>query len=128
MASQPSKTGKKSDVPPGLWTQCASCKATVYEKEVKENLHVCPSCGFHRRIDARTRIEQLVDPDTFEEFAADLVSTDPLRFVWETDKGRTTYRDRMKQVRKDSDTQEAIVVGKAFIRGRSVVLGVMDPR
>ncbi len=110
------------DVPAGLWTRCDSCGHIVYEKEVAEALCVCPECGHHRRVDARTRIEQLVDPDTFEEFAADLRSTDPLKF-----KDRITYKDRLKRERSKTGEVEAIVVGRAFIRGRGVILGVMNP-
>ena len=110
------------DVPAGLWTRCDSCGHIVYEKEVAEALCVCPECGHHRRIDARTRIKQLVDPGTFEEFAADLRSTDPLKF-----KDRITYKDRLKRERSKTGEVEAIVVGRAFIRGRGVILGVMNP-
>ena len=113
---------KKSDVPAGLWTRCDACGATVYAKDIADNLHVCPECGFHHRIDARTRIEQLVDPDSFEEFLADLVSTDPLRF-----KDRITYRDRLRQSYKTTGEHEAVVVGRAYIRGRAVILAVMNP-
>ena len=95
----------------------------VYEKEVAEALNVCPECGYHRRTDARTRIKQLVDPDSFEEFAADLQATDPLKF-----KDRITYADRLKQEQRRTGEKDAIVVGKAFIRGRAVILGVMNPK
>jgi acetyl-CoA carboxylase carboxyl transferase subunit beta len=94
----------------------------VYEKEVAEALYVCPECGHHRRIDARTRIEQLVDPGSFEEFAEDLRSTDPLKF-----KDRIPYKDRLKREQSKTGESEAVVVGKAFIRGRPVILAVMNP-
>jgi len=109
-------------VPAGLWTRCSACGHMVYEKDVEELLGVCPECGHHRRIDARTRIAQLVDPDTFEEFAADLRSTDPLQF-----KDRITYKERLKREQAKTGETEAAVVGKAFIRGRPVILGVMNP-
>ena len=48
------------DVPAGLWMQCPACEAIVYQKALEEALHVCPECGYHHRIPARTRIEQLV--------------------------------------------------------------------
>ena len=111
------------DIPAGVWTRCESCGHTVYEKEVADALYVCPECDHHRRIDARTRIRQLVDPGTFEEFAADLRSTDPLKF-----KDRITYKDRLKREQEKTGDVEAIVVGRAFIRGRGVILGVMNPR
>lgn len=94
----------------------------LYEKEVAEALYVCPECGHHRRVAVRTRIEQLVDPDSFEEFASDLRSTDPLKF-----KDRLPYKDRLKKERTKTGESEAIVVGRAFIRGRAVILGVMNP-
>lgn len=113
---------EKVDVPAGLWGRCDSCGHMLYEKEVAEALYVCPECGHHRRIDARTRIAQLVDPDSFEEFDADLRSTDPLKF-----KDRMPYKDRLKRERDKTGEPDAIVVGRAFIRGRAVILGVMNP-
>lgn len=113
---------QRSGVPAGLWTRCDSCEHMVYEKEVIENLHVCPECGHHRRVDARTRIQQLVDPDTFEEFAQDLRSTDPLEF-----QDRIPYKERLVQEQERTGEPDAIVVGKAFVRGRAVILGVMNP-
>ena len=113
---------EKSGVPAGLWTRCESCGHMLYEKEVAEVLYVCPECGHHRRIDARTRIAQLADPDTFEEFDADLTPTDPLKF-----KDRITYPDRIKREQKKTGETEAILTGRAFIRGRPVILGVMNP-
>ena len=110
------------DVPAGLWAQCTACQATVYQKAVEENDHVCPECGFHHRISARTRIAQLVDPDTFEEFLPDLVSTDPLKFS-----ERLKYKVRLREAQKATGENEAVVVGKAFIRGRPVILAAMDP-
>lgn len=116
------KAVEKSGVPAGLWTRCERCEHMVYEKEVAEALFVCPECGHHRRIDARTRIQQLVDPGTFEEFAQDLRSTDPLDF-----KDRIPYKERLAQEQEKTGETDAVVVGKAFIRGRAVILGVMNP-
>ena len=110
------------DVPAGLWNRCDSCAHMVYEKEVAAALYVCPECGHHRRIDARTRIEQLVDPSSFEEFAEDLRSTDPLKFI-----DRISYKERLKQEQQKTGEKEAVVVGMAYIRGRRVVLAVMNP-
>ncbi len=120
--ASPAASSGRVDVPKGTWEQCPSCQATVYQKALEENLYVCPECGYHHRINARTRIRQLVDPETFEEFLDDLVSTDPLRFV-ET----KTYRERLREVRERTGEIEAVVTGKAFIRGRPVILAVMDP-
>lgn len=118
---RPSPT-PKVEVPVGAWTQCPKCSATVYQKDVADALHVCPGCGFHHRINARVRIAQLCDPDTFEEFLPDLISTDPLKF-----KDRIPYKERIRSAQEDAGEAEAVVVGKGFIRGRAVILGVMNP-
>ncbi len=110
------------DVPKGLWNPCPKCQATIYQRALEENLHVCPECDHHHRISARTRIRQLVDPDSFEEFLAGLTSTDPLKF-----KERLSYKERLGLARESSGENEAALVGKAFIRGRPVILAVMDP-
>lgn len=112
----------KSGVPAGVWSRCEKCGHMVYEKQVVESLHVCPECGYHRRVNARTRIQQLVDPDSFEEFAADLQPTDPLKF-----KDRMPYPERVKREQEKTGETEAMVVGRAYIRGRQVILGVMNP-
>ena len=126
MAEEHPKTEKRAEeragVPAGLWTRCEACEHMVYEPEVAKALYVCPECGYHRRIDARTRIAQLADPETFEEFAADLRSTDPLNF-----KDRIPYTERLQREQEKTGETEAVVVGKAFIRGRPVILGVMNP-
>ena len=115
-------TKEKSGVPAGLWNRCAKCGHMVYEKEVAEAMYVCPECGHHRRIEARTRIGQLVDPGSFEEFAEDLRSTDPLKF-----QDRIPYKERLLREQEKTGEPDAIVVGRAFIRGRAVILGVMNP-
>lgn len=112
----------KVDVPKGAWAQCPKCESMVHQKELDDNLFVCPKCQFHHRITARKRIEQLSDPGTFEEFLADIVSTDPLRF-----NDRVPYKQRLRQIQEKTGETEAVIVGKTFIRGRGVILGVMDP-
>ncbi|MFQ6048427.1 MAG: acetyl-CoA carboxylase, carboxyltransferase subunit beta [Phycisphaerae bacterium] len=113
---------KKTDVPEGLWTRCPHCAATIYKRNLEENLYVCPECNYHHRIPARTRIAQLADENSFEPFGQDLVSSDPLGF-----KDRVPYKQRLKQMQDKTGISDAVLTGKAFIRGRPVILGVMDP-
>lgn len=112
----------KVEVPEGLWLRCRDCGKMIFKKVLEERLHVCPECGAHYRVDARTRVQQLADEGTFEEFNADLVSTDPL--VW---KDSAAYRDRLTAAQQKTGLTEAVLTGKAYIKGRPVVLAVMDP-
>ena len=72
---------KNVDVPEGLWLKCPSCSETIYRKSMEEALHTCPSCEYHFRMDARQRIETLVDPGSFEEMDASMAPNDPLKIV-----------------------------------------------
>lgn len=112
----------RKEMPEGLWTGCPSCGHMLYKKKVDENLHVCPECNCHFRIDGLTRIRQLADEGSFEELCAELGSDDPLKFKWLD----STYKERLKADRKKGDSNEAMLIGKAFIRGRGVILAVMD--
>ncbi len=110
------------DVPEGLWIRCVQCGAMIYRRILEEELHVCPECDHHYRVDVRTRINQLNDPGTFEEFLADLESSDPLEFT-----DRLGYRDRLAKIKAETGETEAAVVGKGFIKGRPLIMGVMNP-
>jgi len=122
----PTKQGppvrKKRDVPDGLWMRCTACEAMLYQKAVEENLGVCPQCDAHFRVGAAKRIQQLTDPDTFEELFADIAPDDPLEFVW---KGQT-YAERIKREQAKTGNTEAVLTGVGYIKGRRVALGAMD--
>src|SRR5271163_4338023 len=65
----------------GLWLKCDSCGQIIWKKALDENMQVCPHCGHHFKIDARTRLTALFDDGIYTEFDARLTSTDPLHFV-----------------------------------------------
>ena len=112
----------RKDMPEGLWMSCPDCEHMLYKNSVETNMNVCPQCNHHFRISADTRIKYLVDEGTFEEVHADLSSNDPLDFKFR----ETTYKERLKTEEKKSGSKEAIRIGKAFIKGRGVILAVMD--
>lgn len=120
-SSQTSSWPVKRGIPEGLWVRCTGCKATIFRKEVERRLGVCPECNYHFYIPARERIRQVVDEGSFEEWFADLWPTDPLGFV-----DRKPYVERLYDEQKKTGLPEAAIVGKGYIRGRPVVLGVTD--
>ena len=112
----------RRQMPEGLWLACPSCQHMLYKKTVEENLNVCPECEGHFRIDGPTRIKQLVDDGSFEQMCENMISSDPLQFEYRD----TTYRDRIDMYKKKGSANEAMLIGKAFIRGRGIMLGVMN--
>jgi acetyl-CoA carboxylase carboxyl transferase subunit beta len=113
---------RKEGIPQGLWMRCPECGDMLFRKVVDENLSVCPSCGYHFRLSARQRIEQLVDPGSFEEMFGDLEPVDTLKFV-----DKKAYKDRLAAEQLKTGNKDAVVCGKAFIKGRPIAMAVMDP-
>ena len=92
------------------------------KKELDNNLMVCPHCDYHFRINARTRIAQLVDEGTFEEMFSSVVAADPLEFV-----DTESYKERQRKAKeKNPDINEAVITGLGEIDGEKVALAVMD--
>jgi len=117
-----SSTVRKEGIPEGLWMRCPECGDMLFRKVVEEAMHVCPQCQYHFRIPARTRIEQIVDPGSFEEMFTDIEPVDPLKFI-----DKKAYKDRLKTERMKTGNADAVVCGKGFIKGRPIMLAVMDP-
>ena len=113
---------KKRDIPEGLWLKCPGCEEMIYRKRVEENLHVCPECQYHFKIGARQRVAMLADADSFEEYLTNLMSPDPLGFV-----DRKSYVERLADAQRQTNLYDAVIVGRAYVKGRPVVLGAMDP-
>ena len=113
----------RKEMPEGLWIRCPGCEHMLYKSTVEKNLNVCPECNHHFRIEAKTRISYLVDEASFQQMLDDLTSDDPLSFKFRD----TTYKKRIKADEKKSGAREAMLIGKAFIKGRGVVMAVMEP-
>jgi acetyl-CoA carboxylase carboxyl transferase subunit beta len=121
----PTESDKKAEsegIPEGLWMRCPDCGDMLFRKVVEEALNVCPACQHHFRLSARQRVDQLVDPGSFEELFDDLEPADPLKFV-----DKKAYKDRLKSEQLKSGSRDAVLCGKGFIKGRPMMLAVMDP-
>jgi acetyl-CoA carboxylase carboxyl transferase subunit beta len=111
----------KRGVPEGLWIRCPQCKATIFRKEMESRLSVCPECAHHFYLPAKERLGQLLDEESFEEWFTDLRPRDALGF-----RDRLPYAERLAAEMAKTGMFDAGVVGRGFIRGRPVVLGVTD--
>ena len=54
---------QKRETPDNLWVKCPGCQEMLFVKDYEENLQVCPRCNHHGRIDADTRLAQILDAD-----------------------------------------------------------------
>ncbi len=111
----------RSGIAEGLFTKCPDCGELVHQIELAENLQVCPKCEHHFTFGAMDRIASLVDPGSFKERDADMVSIDSLKF-----RGVATYQERLETYRQKTGLKDAVITGDAVIGGHALGLAVMD--
>lgn len=112
--------GRKPEVPEGLLRKCNNCKAAIIAEDVKRGYYICPKCHAYFRMDAWRRIEIIADPGSFEVWEEAVLSGNPM--------GYPGYEEKLQNVREKTGLDEAVVIGRAEIEGRKVVLGVCDGR
>ncbi len=112
---------RKRDIPEGLWTKCPKCTTMVFDKELDENLKVCPKCQHHFAISARERIHSLVETCSLEEMDAEMTSVDVLEFT-----GVASYKEKLDAYQRATMLRDAVITGIGRIGEHRVALGVMD--
>ena len=106
---------------PDLWTKCVHCNAQLLKSDIEDNYMVCPVCDYHFRVNARTRINQLFDEGTFEEYFKDIKPTDPLDFV-----DTESYKDRVTKAQEKTGLNDAVITGIGDIGGYRTAVAIMD--
>jgi acetyl-CoA carboxylase carboxyl transferase subunit beta len=104
----------------GLWVKCESCRTIVFRKDLEANLYVCPKCQFHFKMNARKRLEMLLD-GRYTEHDAGMTSTDPLKFT-----DTKPYANRLKEARKKLNMNDAIITAEGQLNDRPVVCCAME--
>jgi acetyl-CoA carboxylase carboxyl transferase subunit beta len=106
---------EKRNIPDGVWTKCPSCG------EILKTFWVCSKCQYHFKISADSYIRLIIDDDTFEEFDANLISGDPLKF-----KDTKKYPERIAAARKKTGKNDAVISGLGKISSIDTSFSVMD--
>lgn len=114
-------SGEKKIRTEGLWVKCESCRQIIWKKDLEENLNVCPKCGKHFRIDARTRLANLFDNGEYETFSDNLASTDPLKFV-----DLKPYSERLKRAQEETGLKDAVINARGKLHSRDVIVSAME--
>jgi len=77
----------------------------------------------HTRLDALTRLKLLFDDGEFEEFEANLKSSDPLKFV-----DSKPYHERLASMQAATSLSDALISAAGKLAGRPIQICSMDPR
>lgn len=109
-------SGKRANVPEGLWKKCVKCEAVLYRPELERNGDVCPKCDHHMRIGARRRLALFLDSGSEEEIFADIEPVDRLKF-----KDKKRYKDRLTVAQKATGERDALVAMKGTLHGLPLI-------
>lgn len=118
-------TPRKEDeqqIPEGLMQKCSGCGELIYTKQWEENAKVCPRCGHHERISAGERIHLLLDPESWQEYDADLAPGDPLQFV----SPRSNYANKIEQFQTATGRLDAAIWGLGKVEDLPLVVCVHE--
>ena len=118
---QRSERSARKTVPEGLWTKCPECDAVLYSTDLEKNLNVCPKCGHHERLDARARLDALLDSDGRFEVGTEVLPMDSLKF-----KDSRRYTERLSEAQGQTGETDALVVMQGAIKEMGVVCAAFE--
>jgi len=113
---------KHSPIPAGVWTKCPKCDQVLYNEELAESLMVCPKCGYHMRMSARSRLKAFLDrKGPHEEIGSSVLPCDPLGFV-----DSKPYLERLELAKASTGESDAVIVMRGTLVNRPVVACAFD--
>jgi len=115
------KTHIHTDVPDDFWDRCPACGTILFHEEISKADFVCPRCGYHFRLPPLRRLEMLFDNGKYTLSRLPKVKEDPIHF-----EDLKKYTDRLKEARKKTHAEDAILVAHGKIGGKAAVVGVFD--
>jgi len=113
-------TSQKKELPDGMWYKTPG-GSIVHTRELKNNSYVCPEDDYHVRIGSKEYFEILFDNKSFQEYDADILSEDPLKFV-----DTKSYKERVKKTIKTTGLNDAIRTAKGKVNGNDLIISCMD--
>ena len=113
------KRPSKSEIENSDWTSC--CKGPILKKDLEENLWVCNSCGKHHRISCRQRFDIFFGKNRYELLETPIPSEDILDW-----KDTKTYKERLKDARKKTGQNSAVMIAKGKINGINITAGAIN--
>lgn len=114
-------TSEKKETPEGLWAKCPECNYICTVTELRENLFVCPKCGYHHRIGSDEYYEFLFDSNQFTELFPNIRSKDFLGFT-----DLKPYHQRLEEIWSKTDLKDSMRVATGKVNGQDIVIACMD--
>lgn len=99
---------------------CPKCSTAIESQSLSAQLFVCSKCGHHFSMGAYDRIDAHFDADTFIEIYAKANSNQLNNFP--------DYLNKLTRYQKQTDLNEAVVIGTARLANHKVAIAIMDSR
>ena len=112
---------KGPGIPEGLWIKCPSCEEVLYQPDLDKNAHVCPKCSYHFPVNARKRLDIILDEKGRVEIGEKVKPVDILKF-----KDSKKYTERLKVAKKETGEDDALVVMRGKIHELPVVIAAFE--
>ncbi len=93
----------------------------LFHEEITKTDYVCPRCEHHFRLPSLRRLEMIFDNQEYTLVQLPKVKEDPLHFS-----DLKKYTDRLKEARKKTKADDAILVAHGKIGGKNAVVGVFN--
>nr|WP_210290109.1 acetyl-CoA carboxylase, carboxyltransferase subunit beta [Rhizobium skierniewicense] len=106
----------RRETPENLWIKCPETGEMVFHKDLEENKWVIPASGFHMKMPAKARLEDLFDGGVFEALPQPKVAQDPLKF-----RDSKKYADRLRDSRVKTEQEDTILAGVGKLKGLKIV-------
>ncbi len=106
----------RRDTPENLWIKCPETGEMVFHKDLEENKWVIPASGFHMKMPAKARLEDLFDGGEYEALPQPKVAQDPLKF-----RDSKKYTDRLRDSRTKTEQEDTILAGVGKLKGLKIV-------
>lgn len=115
------RPAERNETPEGYWQKCPACSHITSQRELEENLRVCPKCGHHHPMPGLEFFRLLFDGGEYERHDTGLHSADPLEFV-----DRKPYPARVAEAERKSGLNDAVVSATGTVGGHPLSAAAMD--
>ncbi|WP_412063089.1 acetyl-CoA carboxylase, carboxyltransferase subunit beta [Rubrivirga sp. IMCC45206] len=112
---------EQNETPEGYWLKCPECGTITSQRELEDNLLVCPDCGHHYPMSGLGYLGLIFDDGAYERHDATLHSVDALEFV-----DRKPYTDRIVAADRKTGLNDGAVSGTGRVGGHPTSIAAMD--
>ncbi len=111
----------RREVAENLWIKCPETGEMVFHKDLESNKWVIPGSGYHMKMPAKARLDDLFDEGAYESLPQPKAVIDPLKF-----RDSKKYLDRLRDSRAKTSQEDTILAAVGTVQGVKLVAVVHE--